>query len=130
MKRATAAAGVLLLFGCDPHHEVEGPAGIAFSCADGRPARIFYEGGGDPARARARLLFDGHSFEMRAAPTLSGLRYSSESGLTPGSGLVWAAEGDEAVLIEMPADREIVRCTRIRDGTPPTDETHGEHDHH
>jgi hypothetical protein len=122
-RTAIAIAFAAALSACD-HHEVHsGPAGLPYDCGDGRLARIFYEGGGDPARARARLLFEGRSFEMAAAPAMTGLRYVSESGLAPGRSIAWAAEGEGAVISESEvdpasasADREIARCTRLREG--------------
>ena len=115
--RAAACLSALALIGACKHaEEHSGPAGIAYSCGDGRTARIFF-GGGDPTRAAARLEFDGREHEVRPAPAMSGLRYVSESGL------VWSAEGDSAVVGQLTqdpaaseAEREIARCTRLRDG--------------
>jgi len=113
-----AALSALLLAGCATTHEEEGPAGIPYVCADGRPARIFYEGGGYFPRARARLLFDGRSTELEATPPTYGLRYVSADGPGDGPILIWSARGEEAWLAELAPDsaneREIVHCTRLR----------------
>lgn len=123
MKPAAAALALFALpAACSSHHvESAGPAGLPFACADGRAARIFYEGAGE--RARARLVFDGRTFKMAAAPAMTGLLYVSRKGLTPGRTLIWSAEGDEARLSDSATDRagvaeehEIVRCRRIREG--------------
>lgn len=120
------AAG--LLAACDHHAEIAGPAGLPYACADGRAARIHYDGG-DPNRMPARLAVDGRDFVMHPAPAPNGLRYASEEGLSPGHSLVWWAQGDEASLIEVSADpaaamaeREIVRCARVREGDPAAPE--------
>ena len=135
MKHAAALPLIAAaLAGCDHHADVAGPSGLPYACADGRAARIHYDGG-DPNRMPARLEIDGRAFVLHPAPALNGLRYASESGLTPGHGLVWWAEGDEASLIEVSGDpaaaateREIVRCVRIREGEPPAP-AEGRHPH-
>ena len=136
LRLAVAASAAAFIAGCDHHADVAGPAGLPYACADGRAARIHYDGG-DPNRMPARLVVDGREFVLHPAPAATGLRYSSETGLTPGHGLVWWAEGDEASLIEVSADpaapaaeREIVRCARVREGDPAApDEGHGSDDH-
>ena len=132
MVRIGFALAAVAAAACQHHEEVAGPAGIPYSCADGRLARIVYDGG-DPNRAPARLDFDGRRFELAPQPALNGLRYASDEGLAPGRSLIWHAEGDEAALIEIPADptageREIVRCSRVREGEAMP-EPHGS-DHH
>lgn len=108
-----------LLAACAAHHDGPGPAGIPYACADGRPARIFYEGGGWFPRAHARLLFDGRSIELTAAPPTYGLRYVTADD-HDGPVLVWSARGEEAWLAELGADndseRVIASCTRLRSG--------------
>ena len=136
MKYAYAALALIAaaLAGCDHHADVAGPAGLPYACADGRAARIYYDGG-DPNRVPARLAIDGREFVLHPAPALNGLRYASETGLTPGHSLVWWAQGDEASLIEVSddpaaaaAEREVVRCARVREGDPAApDEAHGSH---
>lgn len=122
----TAPFAVLLLAGCSARHEGQGPAGIPYACADGRPARIFYEGGGWFPRARARLLFDGRSIALAATPPTYGLRYVSADGHAEGPVLIWSARGEEAWLAELAQDngseREIAHCVRLRSG--------GAHAHH
>ena len=128
---AALAAAAALLGGCDHHVDVAGPAGLPYACSDGRSARIFFDGG-DPNRASARLRFDGREFALTPVPAMSGLRYVAENGLTAGHALVWSAQGDEASLTELPADpaseeREVVRCSRVREGEATTAEPHGAH---
>ncbi|HZF94181.1 MAG TPA: MliC family protein [Allosphingosinicella sp.] len=129
MRSAIILAGTALLAACGHHEEVAaGPGGLPYLCADGRAARIHYDGG-DPNRMPARLSFDGHDYEMAPQPAMSGLRYRSEAGAASGRALVWAAEGEEAALIEAAEDgeREIVRCARVREGeAAPVAEAHGE----
>jgi hypothetical protein len=128
-----AGAAAAALGACDHHAEIAGPSGLPYACADGRTARIHY-GGGDPNRMPARLSFDGREFEMAPDPAMSGLRYRSENGLTPGSALIWAAEGEEAALLEAPLDpaaaqgeREVLRCARVREGESEAAGAHGPH---
>jgi hypothetical protein len=120
---------LLLLAGCAGHLEGHGPAGIPYACADGRPARVFYQGGGWFPRARARLLFDGREIALIATPPTYGLRYVSADESTPI--LIWSARGEEAWLAELAdgsaEEREIAHCTRVRDGgadEPAADEAH------
>ena len=119
----SAAIATLLLTGCAAHHDGHGPAGIPYACADGRPARIFYEGGGWLPRARARLLYDGRSIALEATPPTYGLRYVTAEGHADGPTLVWSVRGEEAWLAEIGADeaeRVVARCTRLRnDGGDP-----------
>ena len=98
--------------------ETASPKGIPYLCEDGRPMRVAYDGGG--ARGTAKLSFDGTSFKMSAAPTVSGLRYASENGINEGQALVWTTDGVSGTLSEVPAaqaglgdEREIVSCTRM-----------------
>jgi membrane-bound inhibitor of C-type lysozyme len=130
MRSRVILAGAALLSACGHHEEIAaGPSGLPYLCADGRAARIHYDGG-DPNRMPARLSFDGHDYEMAPQPAMSGLRYRSEDASAPGHALVWAAEGEEAALIEEAegGEREIVRCVRVREGVAaaPAADTHGE----
>ena len=121
-RAALPALAAAQLAGCDHHVEVAGPSGIPYLCADGRAARIFYDGG-DPNRAPARIEFDGRATVLRPAAAMNGLRYESENGLA------WSAQGDEARLSQSGADgseQEIVRCTRQRDGEPAPPAGHAE----
>jgi len=125
---AAALAAAALLAGCDHHEEIAGPSGLPYACADGRSARIYYNGG-DPNRMPARLDFADRSFTLAPAPAMNGLRYMSEAGLEEGRGLAWWAQGDEAAISETSAEgeREIVRCTRVREGETAPPEQHGGH---
>jgi membrane-bound inhibitor of C-type lysozyme len=113
-----ACVAALLLAGCATTEEEAGPAGIPYTCADGKPARITYEGGGYFPRARASLLYDGRMIELRATPPTFGLRYVSEGEENHGPILVWSARGEEAWLSELADDsvteRELAHCTRVR----------------
>ena len=123
-----------LLAGCATHPEGHGPAGIPYACADGRPARIFYEGGGWFPRARARLLFDGRAIELVATPPTYGLRYVTADDGADGSILIWSARGEEAWLAELAdndgTNREIAHCTRLRSGGDRTGNAQEEPAHH
>ena len=119
---ALALAAAAAISACQHHEEAAGPDGLPYACADGRIVRIVFDGG-DPNRAAARLRFEGRDFSLAPAPAMNGLRYVGGEGPTPGHALVWWSQGDEAVLSEAPADapgeeREIVRCSRVRDGAP------------
>lgn len=90
----------------------KGPAGIPFSCSDGREMRVVSDGAGP--RGKLKLLFaDGHPHELRAQPTIEGLRYAGEAD---GHMLVWSTDGIEGVLAQASADaaeeQEIARCRR------------------
>ena len=115
----TVSLSAFLLAGCAGHYEELGPAGIPYACADGRPARITYEGGGWFVRARAHLLYDGRAIALVATPPTYGLRYVTADD-HDGPVLVWSARGEEAWLAELDEDnateREIAHCTRLRDG--------------
>ncbi len=118
--RASGSASIaaLLLAGCAAHHDGHGPAGIPYACADGRPARIVYEGGGWFPRATARLLYNGRAIALAAVPPTYGLRYVSDEGGEDAPILIWSARGEEAWLTELAAGaaeaREIAHCTRLR----------------
>jgi membrane-bound inhibitor of C-type lysozyme len=120
---AAAAASLSVLAGCSGHHvEHPGPAGLAYACSDGATARILYDGG-DPNRVPARLDLQGRQILLRPAPAMTGLRYEADGGL------VWWSQGDEARLSEAAADgseREIARCTRVREGGAPPPPEHGD----
>jgi len=107
----------LLIAGCAAP-EALGPAGIPYACADGKSARIAYEGGGYFPRARARLVYDGREIDLAAVPPTYGLRYVSEPGGENAPILIWSARGEEAWLSELDAgqseEREIAHCSRVR----------------
>ena len=115
----------LLLAGCAGHHDELGPAGIPYACADGKAARIFYEGGGYFPRARARLLYDSRTIEMQATPPTYGLRYVSDAGGDNDPILIWSVRGEEAWLSELAPEqaeeRELAHCTRQRAGGVPAE---------
>jgi membrane-bound inhibitor of C-type lysozyme len=112
--RTAPLAGLLLIAGCAGHRLGPGPAGIPYLCADGRIARITYEGGGYFPRAHARLSYDGREIALAAVPPAFGLRYVSEAEPV----LIWSARGEEAWLSEPGTgggeEREIAHCTRVR----------------
>jgi membrane-bound inhibitor of C-type lysozyme len=113
----TAALAALLLAAC-AHHEQVGPAGIPYACAGGRPARIYYEGGGYYPRASARLVYDGRDIHLDAVPPTYGLRYVSADDAPI---LIWSARGEEAWLSALDSgqgeEREIAHCIRVRAGS-------------
>jgi hypothetical protein len=104
----------LLLANCAGHLAEPGPAGIPYVCADGRTARITYEGGGYFPRAHARLAYDGREIALTAVPPTYGLRYVSDAEPF----LIWSARGEDAWLSEPGGaggeEREIAHCTRVR----------------
>jgi len=127
----TIALPALLLAGCAGHHDELGPAGIPYACADGKEARIFYEGGGYFPRASARLLYGGRSIEMQATPPTYGLRYVGDTGGENAPILIWSARGEEAWLAELAPgeseERQIAHCTRLRAGGAPVEPEAGHH---
>ena len=123
-----------MLAACATAHEEAGPAGIPYACADGRPARVFYGGGGWFPRARARLLFDGRAIELVATPPTYGLRYVTADDHEDGPILIWSARGEEAWLAELANDnqteRQISHCTRVRSGGEDSGHAESEPAHH
>ena len=121
----TFSLSALLVAGCAGHHHELGPAGIPYACADGKAARIFYEGGGYFPRARARLLYEGQQIDLAATPPTYGLRYVSDAGGELAPILIWSARGEEAWLAELAfgegEEREIAHCTRLRAGGAPAE---------
>jgi hypothetical protein len=120
MRPFLTAAILLPLSACaGGDHHAHGPTGIPYACADGKAARIFYEGGGYFPRARARLDYDGRSIHFAATPPTYGLRYVSEEGGEEAPVLIWSARGEEAWLHALGDDhdeRELAHCTRVRAG--------------
>jgi hypothetical protein len=116
--RQSAGLAFLLVAGCAGHPEAAGPAGIPYACADGKPARIFYAGGGYFPRATARLQYDGREIRLAAVPPTYGLRYVSDGG-GDGPIMIWSARAEEARLTELDPgqseEREIAHCTRVRE---------------
>jgi membrane-bound inhibitor of C-type lysozyme len=115
--RQSAYMAILLLAGCAGHIEATSPAGIPYACADGKPARIFYAGGGYFPRASARLVYDGREIHLAAVPPTYGLRYVSDGGENAPI-MIWSARAEEAWLTELDPgqteEREIAHCTRVR----------------
>ncbi|HEV2864882.1 MAG TPA: MliC family protein [Allosphingosinicella sp.] len=102
-----------------------GPPEVPYLCSDGHSATVVYESGSDYRHARALVTRDGQTTEMRAAPTLYGVRYRAEAGAEGGAPLAWSLRGEEAVLTEAPDDesytreeRQLVRCIRVRGAAP------------
>jgi membrane-bound inhibitor of C-type lysozyme len=115
--RRSACLAIVLLAGCAGHPEEIGPAGIPYACADGKPARIFYAGGGYFPRASARLVYDGREIDLAAVPPTYGLRYVSDGGENAPI-MIWSARAEEAWLTALDPgrseEREIAHCTRVR----------------
>lgn len=96
-----------------------GPPTIPYLCSDGQTASVVYRGGSDFRHAQALVSHDGRTFDLRAAPTLYGVRYRGQAD--GGPALAWSLRGEEAVLSEAPeadsyvrAERELLRCVRVR----------------
>ena len=114
-----------------------GPAPIPYLCSDGHEASVVYESGSDYHHAKAQVTYEGRTIEMRAAPTLYGVRYRAEAG-EGGTPLAWSLRGEEAWLTEAPdeesytrQERAIVRCIRLRGALPVrtvSAESHGSDD--
>lgn len=135
--RALLASPLLLLAACaGGHHDVAGPAGIPYACADGKAARVTYAGGGYFPRATARLVYDGREIALNAVPPTYGLRYVTDPHSEAEPILIWSARGEEAWLSELAPgqqdERELAHCTRLRAGDAPEVHAAGEHgsDHH
>ena len=115
--RRSLYLAVLLLAGCAHQRaEIDQP-GIPYACADGKPARVFYSGGGYFPRARARLEYDGREYRLAAVPPTYGLRYVTD-GADNAPIMIWSARAEEAWLTELDPgqseEREIAHCTRVR----------------
>jgi len=125
MRAHLALPLILLLAACAGHHEVAGPTGIPYACADGKLARIYYAGGGYFPRASARLVYDGREIALNAVPPTYGLRYVSDPHGEGGPIMIWSARGEDAWLAELPPgeseERELAHCTRLRAGNAPAE---------
>jgi hypothetical protein len=100
------------------------PATVPYLCSGGETATVIYESGSDYQHAKALVSFDGRTVEMRAAPTLYGVRYRAES-VEGGAPLAWSLRGEEAWLTEAPDDESytrqeqaLTRCIRLRGALP------------
>jgi len=110
----------LLAAGEAPHSNE--PGDLPYSCGDGHVARITYENGGWFVRAKAKLVWDGRTIHLQASPPTYGLRYvSADDAADPI--MVWTARGEDAWITEIPRsaaadapEREVARCTRVREG--------------
>ena len=113
------------------------PAIVPYLCSDGHTASVIYQGGSDYRLAKAVVSHEGRSFEMRAAPTLYGVRYRTAAAVEGESALAWSLRGEQAVLSEAPEadsytrpERELLRCVRLRGAAAPeapaAAEDHGE----
>ena len=114
--RRSLYLAVLLLAGCAHQRaEIDQP-GIPYACADGKPARVFYTGGGYFPRARARLEYDGREYRLVAVPPTYGLRYVTD-GADNAPIMIWSVRAEEAWLTELDPgqseEREIAHCTRF-----------------
>jgi membrane-bound lysozyme inhibitor of c-type lysozyme MliC len=120
------------------------PPVVPYLCSDGHTADVIYQSGSDYRHARALLAHDGRNVELRAAPTLYGVRYRTAESFEGGAPLAWSLRGEEAVLSEAPQadsytrqERELLRCVRLRGAAAPaalgsgephdSGEAHGEH---
>ena len=101
------------------------PARVPYLCSGGETATVIYESGSDFSHAKALVSFQGRTLEMRAAPTLYGVRYRAEAGSEGGAPLAWSLRGEEAWLSEAPdeesytrQEQQIARCIRLRGAAP------------
>lgn len=116
---ALLASPALLFAASTPPPGKAGPAIIPYLCDGGREASVVYESGSDYLHARALVTFEGETLELRAAPTLYGVRYRAAAA--EGAPLAWSLRGEEARLTEAPDEdsyardeRELARCVRVR----------------
>jgi hypothetical protein len=128
MRRSSACAALALLslpalaFGAStPPPGKAAPAVVPYVCGDGSQASVVYESGGDYLHARALITHDSRTVELRAAPTLYGVRYRTATATEGEPALAWSLRGEEAWLTESPdadgytrEEREIIRCVRLR----------------
>ena len=112
-----------------------GPAPVNYRCSDGHNASVVYESGSDFQHAKATVTYEGRTIEMRAAPTLYGVRYRAEAA-QDGAPLAWSLRGEEGWLTESPdadsytrQEQAIARCIRLRGAAPvetASADSHGE----
>jgi transglutaminase-like putative cysteine protease len=129
----------LALAGFSEGHGGGGPPVVPYVCNDGQPAQVVYEWGGDFLHARALVTLGGRTVEMKAAPTLDGLRYRSEAAAEGGAPLAWSVRGEEAILSAAPTEdsyageeQALAQCRRVREGgyAAAHAEGHGGHSGH
>jgi len=73
-----------------------------YECTNGVTIKAMY-----PDPDTAFLGIRDMAFELYRVPAGSGMRYATEDGLTPTSGLIWWAKGSDAMLIEMILDDSV-----------------------
>ena len=143
MKRSSAPIALALLaipsavFAFNnPGAAERGPAVVPYLCSDGHVANVVYESGNDYLHARVRIEHEGRSYDLRAAPTLYGVRYRTASASEGDETLAWTLRGEQAVLSEAPdadsytrEEHQLLNCIRIRGAAPAAGETHGEGHH-
>lgn len=117
----TPLAGFMLLGFSGGGRVANSPAIISYVCEGGGQAAAIYEHGGDYRHAKVMLTYGGRTTELKAAPTLYGIRYLGEPSGDDPRALVWSLRGERAVLAEAtdPHDatsegRPIASCTRLR----------------
>jgi putative lipoprotein len=78
---------------------------------------------------RINLSYDERSFEMFSVAAETGLRFSTEQGLTPDRGLQWASDGETGTLSEMVMDHTagaptVIETCRIEPTGQPAEGNH------
>lgn len=109
-----------------------GPANVPYLCNGGQPASVVYESGSDFIHARALVTYDGRTVAMRAAPTLYGVRYRTDTTAEGGQPLAWSLRGEQALLTEAPdadsytrQERALANCVRLRGAAVAEAGAHG-----
>jgi hypothetical protein len=128
---ALLAIPAALLGYATPPPGKSGPPVVPYLCHGGHEAVAIYESGSDFQHATAKITYEGRTIELRAAPTLYGVRYRGEG--ESGSALAWTLRGEEAWLTESPDEDSyagdepaIARCVRVR-GVMPYAAAYGSH---
>lgn len=110
----------------------DGPAGIPFTCSDGRALRVVYGRGGPRDEAELRFA-GGESHHLKLARGMAGNRYAGE--LDGGRMLVWTSNAGTGWLSEMSPDgsedRQLATCNRAGwgDTAAETTEPHADESH-
>jgi len=116
----------------DPPPGKSGPPVVPYLCDGGQEATAIYESGNNFQHATAKITYEGRTVELRAAPTLYGVRYRGEAESGP---LAWTLRGEEAWLTESPDEDSyageepaIAHCMRVRGVMPyaAADASHGD----
>lgn len=93
---------------------------VSYMCEGNMPVTAIY-GTGPDGEADAVLVIQGVDVRVAATKAASGARYASDTGFSPGNGVVWWVKGDEATLGEFPSGTdsfetaEVKRTCRTRD---------------